>query len=105
MFMTVFTTQVTKLLTPRLKSLGFKKIGTFDRSPTHDAATYVRGKSEVKITLQLHPYDYPDHGIQIHVMSDSKIVVSRLYPIEQTGIEELIKKISSDVDSNNIPFE
>ncbi|MEZ6093260.1 MAG: hypothetical protein R3C03_03335 [Pirellulaceae bacterium] len=96
---------MTGQLTPRMKSRGFKKIGAFDRSPTHDSATYVRGISSVEVILQLHPYDYPDLGIQIQVSSNSDSVWNQLYSIEEGDIEDLIKMICSDIDSDRIPLD
>ena len=102
--MSEFSKQVTSLLTPTMKSLGFKKVGTFDRSALSDSATYERERSIVKVILQLHPYDYPDVGMRLQISSDSQILMDRLYPTEDGDVEALIKNICSDIDSGGIPL-
>ena len=103
--MTVFTTQVTSKLTPKLKQFGFKKTGVFDRCELSDHAAYVRRNSRLLVTLQLHPYDYPDVGIKVRYDIEKKVVFESLYPMGNGGILEIIDMICRDVDDGIIPLD
>jgi len=97
--MSEFSTLTTMLVTPLLKRRGFKKHGSFNRSPTSDSAVYRRGDVELCLTLAFHPYDYPDIGIRMEVCDANGIQFDRLHPPTEGGIEAMLRAVISDIES------
>ena len=97
--MSEFSTLTTRLVTPLLRQRGFKKHGTFDRSPTHDCALYRRGDFELHLTFAFHPYDYPDLGIRIQVRDARGILFDRLHPPAEGGTEAMLRAVLTDIES------
>jgi hypothetical protein len=97
--MSEFSTLTTKLITPPLKRRGFKKHGTFTRSPTHDSALYRRGDVELQLTFNFHPYDYPYFGIRMQVRDAGGLLFDRLYPPTEGEVEAMLQAVLRDIES------
>ena len=87
-----------------MRALGFKKVGAFDRCELNDTAKYVRGTTELTVIMRLHPADYPDVGICLHLFDGDQLLLNRLYPLDDCTIDVLIDQICNDVESNQIAF-
>ena len=96
--MSEFSTLATRLVTPLLKRKGFKKCGTFDRSPTHDSALYRKGNVNVQLIYAFHPYDYPEIGIPLEIRGPKGALVDRLYPPTLGGIDAMLRAAISDLE-------
>lgn len=94
-----FSTLTTRSITPALKARGFRKYGRFDRSETHDQATYQRGDIVVTLTLAFHPYDYPEIGIRLRTCDADSVLFDHLYPPSAGGIEEILRAVLKDIES------
>lgn len=98
--MSEFSTLTTKLVTPLLTRRGFKKHGSFDRSPTHDFALYRRGDLELRLTFAFHPYDYPEVGIRMQVRDATGLLFERLYPPSEGGTEVMLRAVVTDIQAS-----
>ena len=103
--MSEFSSLTTKLVTPLLKSRGYKKSGVFNRSPTHDSAVYRRENTELILTLQFHPYDYPEIGIRFQIRTDGKILVDRLYPPTKGGMKAILRSVIGDIEKTDVEVD
>jgi hypothetical protein len=97
--MSEFSTLTTRLVTPLLRQRGFKKYGSFTRSPTHDSALYRRGDLELRLTFAFHPYDYPEIGIRVEVCNANGVQFDRLYPPTGGGTEEMLRAVIDDIQA------
>lgn len=104
--MSEFSKSATATITPLLKQRGFKKQGAFTGSPLFDEAVYLRGRTRVTLTLQRHPYDYPNIGIQLTIKDRGKIAHRRLYSTESGETRDLIDAIADDLtDMQEVALE
>lgn len=97
--MSEFSKLTTKLVTPLLKQMSFKKHGTFSRSPTHDQSVYRRGDLELQLTFAFHPYDYPEIGIRMQVRDANGVLFDRLHPPSEGGTEAMLRAVVRDIKS------
>jgi hypothetical protein len=103
--MSEFSSWTTKLVTPLLRQRGFKKLGAFNRSSTHDLALYRRGDLQFQLTFAFHTYDYPDVGIWLQVRDVSGICFERFYPPCKGGVEAMLRAVIADINVMDWPDE
>jgi len=100
--MSEFTTGTTKVITPVLSGLGFKKRGRFSRSSTHDVVVYRRDDVELKLTFAFHPYDYPDVGIRVQLRDALGLRSDSLYGPTHGGTDAILRAILKDLVSRDL---
>lgn len=100
------TTEFAKLnnsiITPLMKSKGYKKIGKYDYGSTFDQAVYETSNRSLKVIFSVHPYDYPYHGITVEACSDGKVVLEKHYSLDAGNLEYLIELLAKDIKEGEI---
>ena len=100
------TTEFTKLnnsiITPIMKSKGYKKIGKYDYGATFDKAVYKTQNKELQVIYSTHPYDYPQHGISVEVSSGGKVEFTKHYSFESGNLESLFELLAKDIREGTI---
>jgi len=100
------STEFTKLnhavITPIMRSKGFRKIGKYDYGATFDRALYKSSEKECQVIFSVHPYDYPFHGIRFEKISDGHKVFEKQYLFEDGDLDCLINALARDLKSGEI---
>ncbi len=99
---TEFTQLNNSIITPIMKSKGFRKVGRYDYGSTFDKAIYQRDDLEVNIIFSIHPYDYPFHGIEIKVISNGNLIDQKHYSFDNGNMKSLIDELSKDLKEETI---
>ena len=60
---TEFTKLNHTIITPIMKSKGFRKIGKYDYGTTYEKAVYESSQNTCNVIFTAHPYVYPANGI------------------------------------------
>lgn len=97
------TTEFTKLnhaiVTPILKSKGYRKIGPYEYGATFDHAVYKKQTKEISIVFSVHHYDYPDIGVTLRILYNEKQVFEKLYPVQEGGLSVIMDLVAKDLNS------
>jgi len=99
---TEFTKLNSKIITPLMKSKGYKKIGKYDYGATFDQAVYKTQEKELKIIYTTHPYDYPYHGINVEMHVGKKEEFNKHYSFESGTLEHLLELLAKDINEGAI---
>lgn len=99
---TEFTQLNSSIITPIMKSKGFRKVGRYDYGSTFDKAVYQREDLEVNVIFSSHPYDYPYHGIEIKVISNGNIIDQKHYSFKNANMKSLVDELAKDISEEKI---
>lgn len=99
---TEFTKLNHSIITPLLKSKGYKKIGPYSYGATFDKAVYKKQNLELNIIYSVHPYDYPELGVRLIVLSKEAEIFSKLYPVQEGGLPVIIESLAKDLRDDKI---
>lgn len=82
---TEFTRLNSEIITPLMKSKGFKKVGKYEYGATFDKAVYRSREKELQVIYTVHPYDYPYHGINIEERVGGEVIQKKNCSFESMG--------------------
>ena len=80
-----------------MKSKGFRKVGKYEYGTTFDRAVYKRQEQELQVIYTVHPYDYPNHGINTEIRIDGEVKQSRYYSFETGNLNSLVRQLAQDI--------
>ena len=100
------TTDFTKLnnsiITPIMKTKGFRKIGKYNYGATFDRAVYKSSEKECRVIYSVHPYDYPIHGIRFEEISNGIKTFEKQYLFEDGDLDFLMRTLAKDLEAGAI---